>query len=404
MKASLKPGWSEQQLGNLVSFKTGKLNSNAATADGPYPFFTCSRDTFRTDTFSFDTEAVLLAGNNANGVFPIKYFAGKFDAYQRTYVIETCNNERLLNRFLFYALRMKLDLMQTLSTGVATKFLTLTILNNLVLNLPPLSDQRSIASILSAYDDLIENNTRRIAILEEMARRLYQEWFVHFRFPGHQKVKMVESELGPIPEGWEVKPVSDIVHINPKTKLPKEGEKPFIPMANLSETSMLIDGIEHKAGNSGAKFRNGDTLFARITPCLENGKTGYVNVLPNDETVGFGSTEFVVMRSNTVCPEYVYLLARSDNLREHAIKSMSGATGRQRVRYECFNNFFLPEPDQGVIGKFRTIAAPMFQMIHTLALKNANLRTQRDLLLPKLISGEIDVSKLEKNPQESKAA
>ena len=157
---------------------------------------------------------------------------------------------------------------------------------------------------------------------------------------------------------------------------------------------MLIENIGKRDGNSGSKFRNGDTLFARITPCLENGKTGFVQFLPNDEVSAFGSTEFIVLRSRTLTPELVYLLARSDAFRENAIKSMSGASGRQRVREACFNTFYLANPDQETLIKFGEIVRPMFKLAHSLSQKNLNLRTTRDLLLPKLISGEIDVSSL----------
>ena len=119
-------------LGDHVTIKTGKLDSNAATQDGIYPFFTCSRETFRTDTHAFDTEAVLLAGNNAAGVFPIKFFKGKFNAYQRTYVIETATPDQLDTRYLFYSLQPQLEYLKSISTGAATKFLTLTILTRII--------------------------------------------------------------------------------------------------------------------------------------------------------------------------------------------------------------------------------------------------------------------------------
>jgi type I restriction enzyme S subunit len=285
---------------------------------------------------------------------------------------------------------------------------------------PPLETQRKIASILSAYDDLIENNTRRIKILEEMARIVYREWFVNFRFPRHDgrdvpvarlalmpqhtgmqqqtphrgvstEMRMVDSPLGMIPEGWEVTPVTEAVEISPRTKVSSEGEKPFVPMGSLSNDSMLISDIETRSGNSGTKFRNGDTLFARITPCLENGKTGFVQFLPNAEATAFGSTEFIVLRSETLCPEYVYLMARSSEFRENAIKSMSGATGRQRVSEKCFEQFFIAQPDAATLEKFSGITTQMFKQIQVLATKNQNLRQTRDLLLPKLISGEVAV-------------
>ena len=129
--------WDKVKLGDIVTFKTGKLNSNAATPNGTYPFFTCSQETFRTDTYSFDTDCVLLGGNNANGIYPIKYFSGKFDAYQRTYIIRALDEQNLSNRYLFFALKPKLELLKSISTGAATKFLTLTILKDIDFNLPP---------------------------------------------------------------------------------------------------------------------------------------------------------------------------------------------------------------------------------------------------------------------------
>ncbi len=307
-------------------------------------------------------------------------------------------NFKVLNsQFLYYWLlspQGKGELKKA-TIGSSQSAFTIVLLKEMRVALPPLETQRKIASILTAYDDLIENNTRRIKILEEIAQTIYREWFVNFRFPGHEMDKMVDSPLGKIPERWEVKPVTESVDVKPRTKVPKEGEKPFAPMGSLSTNSMLISNIETKEGNSGTKFKNGDTLFARITPCLENGKTGFVQFLPDNETTAFGSTEFIVLRSKTLCPEYVYLMARSNEFRDNAIKSMSGATGRQRVSEKCFDQFLIAQPHQKVLDIFSSHAAPMFRQIHVLAKKNENLRQTRDLLLPKLISGAIDVSGLD---------
>lgn len=228
-----------------------------------------------------------------------------------------------------------------------------------------------------------------------MAQTLYREWFVNFRFPGYEQIKLVDSELGLIPEGWEVNKITEVIFVNPKTQVSKEGEKPFVAMSCLSNDSMLISNIESRSGNSGSKFKNGDTLFARITPCLENGKTGYVQFLPYDNAVAFGSTEFIVLRSKTLCPEYVYLMARSNEFRDNAIKSMSGATGRQRVQEACFDRFIIAHPDLETISSFAKLISPLFRNIYILSQKNNNLRHIRDLLLPKLISGEIDVENLD---------
>ncbi|PKM79832.1 MAG: hypothetical protein CVU89_16580 [Firmicutes bacterium HGW-Firmicutes-14] len=123
-------GWEISTYGKVIDFKTGKLNSNASVTDGKYPFFTCSNETFKTNTYSFDTEAVLLAGNNASAIYPLKYFAGKFDVYQRTYVL-TSKDKRLSNKQIFYSVKSELENFKGVSSGTATKFLTLTILNDL---------------------------------------------------------------------------------------------------------------------------------------------------------------------------------------------------------------------------------------------------------------------------------
>lgn len=310
------------------------------------------------------------------------------------------DSEKLDSRFLLYSFQTH-DLqaqIKALGSGATVEHMRVPDAKKLTLLLPPIDVQRQIGSILSAYDDLIENNTRRIVILEEMARALYQEWFVHFRFPGHEHVPLVDSSLGPIPEGWDVKPASEVLEVNPKLRSGGGGPKYFLPMSGLSEHSMLISSLEIKETRTGARFQNGDTLLARITPCLENGKTGYVDFLPSDSDVAHGSTEFIVLRGRSICSEFVYLLARSDEFRRHAITSMSGATGRQRVRNECFDTFYLAEPDPETVGRFKRIVEPMFHAISLLAKKNNNLRATRDLLLPKLISGEIDVSALSEEP------
>jgi type I restriction enzyme S subunit len=252
---------------------------------------------------------------------------------------------------------------------------------------PDLNAQQEIARILSAYDDLIENNLRRIKILEQMAQSLYREWFVHFRFPGHESTTFKDSKLGRIPEGWEVKAMTEAVTVRPKVAVPKNCDIPFVTMGGLSEDSMLITEVESRDKPTGARFQNGDTLFARITPCLENGKTGYVEFLPSDDSAACGSTEFIVLRSKTLSPQYVYLMARSDAFRDNAIKSMSGATGRQRVRDECFDKFFLAQPPEDLLARFESITRPQFELIHSLNRRNQILRHTRDLLLPKLLSG-----------------
>jgi len=318
------------------------------------------------------------------------------DTYINQSLISLRTDKRICSeKFLFFNLMDRYDELRNLSDSNSSRgSLTCEMMGKLPIYLPPLPTQQKIAAILSAYDDLIENNTRRIKILEEMAQAIYHEWFVNFRFPGHEGVQMVESELGLVPEGWEIVKIPDAVIINPRIALSKEGIKPFLSMGCLSENTMNVQTIEYREGNSGSKFQNCDTLFARITPCLENGKTVFVQFLPTDSDIAFGSTEFIVLRSKTLTPEFVYLLSRTESFRDNAIKSMSGATGRQRVQEECFKKYLIAHPDMITLNAFDEVIKPIFQSVYTLSLKNTNLRRTRDLLLPKLISGEIDVSEL----------
>ena len=312
---------------------------------------------------------------------------------QRLGLVQVRDRSEVDKGFLYYLFNSKPVRQQIRGSASGTKIrhTAPSRIGEVKVSVPPLLIQRRIGGILSAYDELIENNQRRIKILEEMARSLYREWFVHFRFPGHEKAKMVPSSLGPIPQGWEVKRVPECVDITPRVIVPRDGEKPFVPMGCLSNDSMLISDIESRDGNSGAKFQNGDTLFARITPCLENGKTGFVQFLPDEQAVACGSTEFIVLRSRTLTPEIVYLLARSDEFRRVAIKSMTGATGRQRVQEQCFNDFKIAQSPYALLDRFSAIVTPSFRLIYKLHLQIQNLRCTRDLLLPRVLSGQVNL-------------
>ena len=261
-------------------------------------------------------------------------------------------------------------------------------LKTLPVALPPMNEQIKIADILVQYDDLIENNRRRIQLLEESARLLYQEWFVHLRFPGHEQVKIADG----VPEGWEPTLVPDVIDVNPRTPVEKGKEIWYVPMSSLSETSMTANtaDFERRTKHTNVKFKKNDVLLARITPCLENGKTGYAYFLAEDE-VACGSTEFIVLRGKRVPSEFVYCLARSYPFRENAIKSMTGSSGRQRVQNSCFDKYAVPLPPNSILDEFVEVVQNNFDQIRNLMAQNARLAKARDLLLPKLMSGELTV-------------
>lgn len=270
--------------------------------------------------------------------------------------------------------------------GAAQPNASAPVLGSFEFPLPPRPVQTRIANILTAYDDLIENNRRQMALLEESAHLLYQEWFVRLRFPGHEHVRVVDG----VPEGWERVPMADAIEVNPSTSLSNEDEHWYVEMSDLPADSMVIRAAVKREGRSGSKFRNGDTLLARITPCLENGKTAYVDFLAGGEAAR-GSTEFIVLRSKRVTPEYVYCLSRTYHFRENAIKSMIGSSGRQRVQETCFDKFMVFVPPASLLNLFSEFATPMFRQIKVLHSQETGLRSARDILLPRLMSGEITV-------------
>lgn len=300
------------------------------------------------------------------------------------------SNPELLDwNYLAYALQSPSvqNKLHGVSFGATVPHIKVGDAENLEIPCPPLETQRAIGGMLAAYDDLIETNRHRIALLEESARLLYREWFVKHRFLGYEHAKMVEG----VPAGWSVQSLSALIEINPKTQFEKGRSYPFVPMQALSESAMLIGDREERIISGGAKFQNLDTLLARITPCLENGKTGFVQFLSDDAPVASGSTEFIVMRSRTVSPYWVYCLARDEAFREHVIGSMAGSDGRQRVNTKCFDSYLTLQPPDNVLQEFDSIVKPMFEEIEVLAKMNKRLQAVRDDLLPKLMSGAIQV-------------
>lgn len=252
---------------------------------------------------------------------------------------------------------------------------------------PPLEVQVRIGSLLSAYDDLIAANARRMALLEESVHLLYREWFERMRFPGHEW-KSLENG---IPSGWGLASAGDAIAFNERTPVRVDDQAPFVPMSSLATTEMNIEPIEQRVPGGGARFRNGDTLLARITPCLENGKTGFVQFLPDDDTTATGSTEFIVMRGKQVPPTWAYCLARSEAFRRFAINHLTGSDGRQRVSADELAQYQLLVPSPGDLEEWERFAQPRFEAIHVLARQNAKLREARDYLLPRLMSGQLAV-------------
>lgn len=274
-------------------------------------------------------------------------------------------------KYVYYLLKT-LDLAQY-NAGAGVPTLNRNHLDSLPLNVHGLPEQRRIASILSAYDDLIENNTRRIAILEEMARRVYEEWFVHFRFPGHEGVRMVESELGLVPDGWDLREVKDIVIRLPAGKVYKEidvNAQGQIPVVDQSTSELL--GFHDGEPDHQASAASPVVIFGDHT-CKMQLMVAPFSLGPN--TVPFVAREFPV--------HYVYSLVRG-----------LVTTHEYKRHWSDLMKKSILVARKDIAAQFADAVRPLTELTEVLGRKNRNLRTQRDLFLPKLISGEIDVSSL----------
>ena len=256
---------------------------------------------------------------------------------------------------------------------------------------PPMATQRKIAAILSAYDDLIENNTRRIKILEDMAQTLYREWFVHFRFPGYEKGTMVESPLGPIPEGWEVAKLGDLAESVRRNVKPSaiDQETPYFGLAHLPRKSIALadwDSVD-SIGSAKLAFKKGEILFGKIRPYFHK-----VGVAPVD---GICSSDTIVIRpKKNKCFAMILACVSSEQFITYATTTAQG-TKMPRSDWNVLVKYPILMPSFQITQCFADFTCEVVSKIQNLIFQNRNLRQTRDLLLPKLISGEIDVSELD---------
>lgn len=359
--------WAVQKLEEIVSIKTGKLDSNAAVPNGQYPFFTCDPQTLAINTYAYDTEAVLLAGNNASGNYTAKYYHGKFNAYQRTYIIESIDKGKLDIHYFLYALNEQLALLKSISSGSTTKFLTMSMLKPLSVPCPTISVQHRIASILSAYDDLIENNRRQIKLLEEAAQRLYREWFVELRFPGHESVKVVDG----VPEGWMKVCLKDICETKTGKKDANfgcdDGAYPFFTCAQapIKAPSYSFDcSAVILAGNGDFNVK------------LYRGKfEAYQRT-------------YVLSPANT---EYLFLLYNAVSRNMNVLtKGASGSTIKFLTK-GMIDSIELLIPSSQPLTTYNQNSEALQKSIEALHRKVALAVEARDRLLPKLMNSEMEI-------------
>lgn len=266
--------------------------------------------------------------------------------------------------------------------------------------LPPLPTQRRIASILGAYDDLIEVNRRRIAVLEEMARGLFEEWFVRFRFPGHEATPILETPDGPLPEGWRNDTLGNVAAINAASLRPRSApsEIGYIDIASVSPGQ--IDAINHMPfaeapGRARRIVTDGSILWSNVRP---NRRSFAVVLDPAPEIVA--STGFTVLDARETSFAYLYHWVTTDSFVGYLVGNAQGAA-YPAVTAATFERAAILLPPADLVRRFADFSVPMLRLADSLRKANGSLAASRDLLLPRLISGQLSVTEAERELEEA---
>ncbi len=307
-------------------------------------------------------------------------------------------------RFLFYYFfspEWRSTVARNMLSGSTVDRIPLSEFPRFEIALPPLDVQDQIAGTLSGYDDLIENNIRRIAIVEEMAQAIYREWFVNFHFPGHQQVEMVESELGPIPEGWEVLPIGEAVDTlgggTPSTKKEEYWEDGdiawFSPSDLTAAGTMFITDSERQINQLGLD-KSSAKLFPAYSVMMTSRAT--IGVTAINTTRACTNQGFVTCVPNERLSALQILFWVRENL-ELITTLASGATFKE-INKTTFRGLPIAVPDRAVSEQYREVVEPIGREIETLQRQVRLLEETRDILLPRLVSGDLDVSELSVEP------
>ena len=313
------------------------------------------------------------------------------------------NTERHDYRYVYYVLNTEIENLKARAGGAATPIINKTAFSNIEIEIPPLLVQRKIASILSAYDDLIETNTRRIQILEEMAQRIYREWFVHFRYPGHEQDELVESELGLIPKGWKSSSLATLYDAKSgfafkSSIMESDGDYGVIKIKNIQPHGVEIESIqwikEKAVDDRAMKFllSKKDVLIAMTG--AQVGKVGIMPITRDQYFLNQRVGKFFLKPSLSLNHSFLYQVVRSADFQTNVVNIAQGAA-QPNISGNDIGGIKIILPTMELIYEYEKCCGPIIDDILLLGYINRNLRQTRDLLLPKLISGKIDVSELD---------
>ncbi|AEJ00020.1 restriction modification system DNA specificity domain-containing protein [Nitrosomonas sp. Is79A3] len=379
-------------LGEIARFRYGKMPETEKIlvddATGGFPIFTGYRIAGRYSEFNIETPKLIVVCRGVGGTGDVKITPAKCWLTNLSIVFELVEEfadiHYLYYFFAAYSLRF-------LDTGSAQSQITITDLQRLKIPLPNLITQKKIAAILSAYDELIENNQRRIALLEKMAEEIYREWFVRMRFPDHEKVKKVKG----VPEDWCVAELKELASINPSS-INRQGNPESILYVDISSVSTnRIDDVTpyisaNAPGRARRRVKHGDVIWSSVRPA----NRAYCLIYEPPENL-IVSTGFAVIRPNSATPFTFLFFAVTSNPFVDQMTTVAKGAAYPATSFDDFEKAKLLVPTEDLLRAFHEKIEPMFRQRHFLQQQSERLRKTRDMLLPRLISGKLSVEHLD---------
>jgi len=385
--------WKIILLGEALTFQRGFDITREQQKAGPYPVFSSSGPKSTHSEFMVRGPGVIVGRKGSLGT--VFYSDGDYWPHDTTLWVKDFHNND--PKFAYYYLQTMG--FERYDAGASNPTLNRNHIHTIPVHWPPLPIQRRIAGILSAYDELIENNQRRIKILEEMARSLYREWFVLFRFPGHDKVKMVPSPLGPIPQGWEAKEMQEVADVIDclHSKKPEEcpdGSGVLLQLNNIGAGGKLdmrelfrISTKDYELWTSRIELMAGDCIVTNV------GRVGAVAQIPDGVKVAPGRNMTAIRPCDgQLTPTFLVEYLMSSHMASEVAKKKDLGTIMDSLNVKGIVRLYIPCPPIDFMLKFERIARPMRKRVEVLADQIQNLRHTRDLLLPRLLSGAIELA------------
>ena len=393
------------QLKDAAIITTGKLDANEAVNNGKYPFFTCGAKPLAINEYAFDEDAILLAGNNAHGVFHINRYKGKFNAYQRTYVLTAKDGYDV--DFIRYSIEQRLKQLKRSSQGSQTKFLTMPLLESLELDTPPKWRQEQTASVLACLDKATVANRAINDNLQSILQALYGYWFMQFNFPDvngrpyrSSGGRMSYNEkLGcSIPEGWHVasivnNPLTDV--ITPGVDLFKT--KTYYATADVNGIDIgMGSSVDYEARESRANMQPGlhTVWFAKMKNSVKHLFLGHSMKRVIDDSIL--STGFMGLQCKKVAFEYISAFIDGPYFERAKDQYANGAT-QQAVGNAELESVYLVIPDDETLARFHNLTRGLVESIGETIIENKKLVELRDWLLPMLMNGQASVEAMQPN-------